>query len=126
MRNSELIKQLKSLKEEIETASRQAEMDKYVYERMQNIAGITNETEYVGEASSASEFEVGEIVGRLEQEYTDSGKGMVLKKYKIVRITSVKDTAGGDIPVYIANKEGDKTKTEYRFFPSEIQKLKKA
>ena len=46
MKNSELIKQLKSLKESVKTASRQAEMDEYIYERMQNIAGIVNEKEY--------------------------------------------------------------------------------
>lgn len=76
MKNSELIKQLKSLKEEVKTASRQSQMDEYIYERMQNIAGIVNEEEY----------KVGEIVGTQEYGYTDSGRGYITKYYEIVSV----------------------------------------
>lgn len=41
MKNNELIKQLKALKEEI---SSQTEINKRSYDRMQNIAGLVNET----------------------------------------------------------------------------------
>ncbi|NDC25503.1 MAG: hypothetical protein EBZ49_15435 [Proteobacteria bacterium] len=53
MKNSELIKQLKALKEDV---SRQTQMDKRVYDRMQNIAGIVSESEY-GEDSPVEESE---------------------------------------------------------------------
>lgn len=53
MKNSELIKQLKALKEDV---SRQTQMDKRAYDRMQNIAGIVSEGEY-GDDSPVEESE---------------------------------------------------------------------
>lgn len=43
MKNSELIKELKALKESAIAARKQSLADKYVYDRMQNIAGIKKE-----------------------------------------------------------------------------------
>jgi len=43
MKNKDLIEKLKALKESTKVANRQAQMDKYVYDKMQYIAGIKKE-----------------------------------------------------------------------------------
>lgn len=84
MKKSELIKQLKALKESTKGIDRQAQMDRYVYDRMQSIAGIINETAYVEEDSETDTL-IGKRFHQQEQGYTTSGRGTITTWWKVLR-----------------------------------------
>lgn len=72
MKNRELIKQLKSLKESAKTSNRQTTIDKRVYDRMQSIAGLINELEYQGGLRDPYE----EPTSYDEQKYEETSKAI--------------------------------------------------
>lgn len=79
MKTSELIKQLKELKESFKASERQIDADKKVYDKMQYIAGILNEEE-----SDSEEIPDGTKFFVQSQGLTDTGRGTVTDPYVVV------------------------------------------